>query len=31
MEYVGMNNGVVDVGIIVVVDWFLNYNFGLGI
>ena len=31
MEYVGMNNGVVDVGIIVVVDWLLNCNFGLGI
>ena len=31
MEYVGMNNSVVDVGIIVVVDWLLNCNFGLGI
>ena len=31
MEYVGMNNGVVDVGIIVFVDWLLNCNFGLGI
>ena len=31
MEYIGMNNGVVDVGIIVVVDWLLNCNFGLGI
>ena len=31
MEYFGMNNSFVDVGIVVVVDWLLNCNFGLGI